>query len=64
MADGRERRARYPPPSSSAARRVSAPINAGFFAYDIPSDQQSSADHATEVDAYDESGNVVSEQPF
>ena len=39
---------------------VSAPINAGFFAYDIPNDQQSSEDHATEVDAYDQNGKLVS----
>ena len=41
---------------------VSAPINAGFFAYDIPADQQSSEDHATEVDAYDSNGKLVSKQ--
>jgi hypothetical protein len=41
---------------------VSAPINAGFFAYDIPIDQQSSEDHGTEVDAYDQNGKLVSKQ--
>ncbi len=41
---------------------VSAPINAGFFAYDIPADQQSSKDHATEVDSYDQNGKLVSKQ--
>lgn len=41
---------------------VSAPINAGFFAYDIPADQQSSEDHANEVDAYDPNGKLVSKQ--
>jgi hypothetical protein len=41
---------------------VSAPINAGFFAYDIPADQQSSEVHATEIDAYDQDGNLVSKQ--
>jgi hypothetical protein len=41
---------------------VSAPINAGFFAYDIPADQQSSQDHATAVEAYDQDGKLVSKQ--
>jgi hypothetical protein len=41
---------------------VSAPINAGFFAYDIPADQQSSQDHATTVEAYDQDGKLVSKQ--
>jgi hypothetical protein len=41
---------------------VSAPINAGFFAYDIPLDQQSSENHATEIDAYDQNGKLVSKQ--
>lgn len=41
---------------------VSAPINAGFYAYDIPADRQSSEDHATEVDAYDKDGKLVSKQ--
>lgn len=39
---------------------VSAPINAGFFAYDTPADQQSSEDHATEIEAYDQNGKLVS----
>lgn len=38
---------------------VSAPINAGFFAYDIPSNKQTSANHVTEIDAYDANGNLV-----
>jgi hypothetical protein len=41
---------------------VSAPINAGFFAYDVPSDWQSSQDHVTAVEAYDQDGNLVSRQ--
>ena len=41
---------------------VSAPINAGFFAYDIPAEQQSSDDHATAVEAYDQDGKLVSKQ--
>ena len=41
---------------------VSAPINAGFFVYDVPADQQSSKVHATVIDAYDQSGSLVSKQ--
>jgi hypothetical protein len=41
---------------------VSAPINAGFFAYDVPSDRQSSQDHVTAIEAYDENGKLVSKQ--
>jgi hypothetical protein len=41
---------------------VSAPINAGFFAYDIPTDRQSSEDHATEIEAFDHNGKLVSKQ--
>jgi hypothetical protein len=43
---------------------VSAPINAGFFAYDIPADQQSNEVHATEIDGYDAHGNLVSKDPI
>ncbi len=43
---------------------VSAPINAGFFAYDIPADQQSSEVHATEITGYDQDGNLVSKEPI
>ncbi len=43
---------------------ISAPINAGFFAYDVPNDEQSAADHLTEVDAYDAQGNLVERQPM
>jgi hypothetical protein len=42
---------------------VSAPINAGFFAYDVPQDQQSATDHVTEIDAYDANGNLVKSEP-
>jgi hypothetical protein len=42
---------------------VSAPINAGFFAYDVPQDQQSTTDHVTEIDAYDANGNLVKSEP-
>jgi hypothetical protein len=38
---------------------ISAPIDAGFFAYNVPSDKQSAADHLTEIDAYDANGNLV-----
>jgi hypothetical protein len=43
---------------------VSAPINAGFFAYDVPAAQQSSRVHVTAVDAYDRSGRLVAHQIF
>jgi hypothetical protein len=43
---------------------VSAPINAGFYVYDIPADEQSSEVHATAVEAYDENGKLVSKQPI
>jgi hypothetical protein len=43
---------------------VSAPINAGFFAYQVPNDKQSATDHVTEVDAYDANGNLVDQQPM
>lgn len=41
---------------------VSAPINAGFFAYDVPSERQSSQDHVTAVEAYDQNGRLVSKR--
>lgn len=41
---------------------VSAPINAGFFAYDVPSNRQSSQDHVTAIEAYDQNGNLVDKQ--
>jgi hypothetical protein len=43
---------------------VSAPINAGFFAYDVPAGEQSSGDHVTAVDAYDRQGALVGHQTF
>ena len=43
---------------------VSAPINAGFFAYDVPSNEQSTSDHVTEIDAYDSNGNLVKSDPI
>lgn len=43
---------------------VSAPINAGFFAFEVPNDKQSATDHVTEVDAYDATGNLVERQPM
>jgi hypothetical protein len=42
---------------------VSAPINAGFFAYDVPVADQSTP-HVTAVDAYDSEGRLVSHQIF
>ncbi len=43
---------------------VSAPINAGFFAYQVPNDKQSASDHVTEVDGYDANGNLVEQLPM
>jgi hypothetical protein len=43
---------------------VSAPINAGFFAYDVPNDKQSSKDHVTYMEAYDRKGTLVRRQTF
>jgi len=43
---------------------ISAPINAGFFTYEVPNDKQSATDHVTEVDAYDANGNLVEQQPM
>jgi len=40
---------------------VSAPINAGFFAYNVPADQQSSQNHASAIDGYDQNGKLVTE---
>jgi hypothetical protein len=42
---------------------VSAPINAGFFAYDVPVADQSTP-HVTAVDAYDSEGRLISHQIF
>jgi hypothetical protein len=43
---------------------VSAPINAGFFAYDVPASEQTSGVHVTAVDAYDRNGTLVRRQTF
>ncbi len=43
---------------------VSAPIAAGFFAYDVPAGEQTSQDHITAVDAYDRKGALVKHQTF
>ena len=43
---------------------VSAPIDAGFFAYDVPADEQSTRDHVTAVEAYDGAGRLVRNQTF
>ena len=43
---------------------MSAPIEAGFFAYDVPAGLQSRTHHVTEVDAYDRDGALVRHQTF
>lgn len=43
---------------------VSAPIDAGFFAYDVPAGEQSSRAHVTAVEAYDGNGTLVTRQTF
>jgi hypothetical protein len=43
---------------------VSAPIDAGFFAYDVPASERSSRDHLTAVDAYDSHGRLVRHETF
>ena len=43
---------------------VSAPIDAGFFAYDVPTGEQTSRAHVTAVDAYDRNGRRVAHQIF
>jgi hypothetical protein len=43
---------------------VSAPIDAGFFAYDAPAAEQSFQAHVKEVDAYDGGGTLVTRQTF
>jgi hypothetical protein len=43
---------------------VSAPINAGFFAYDVPAGEQTRRDHVTAVVAYDRRGKLVAHQTF
>jgi hypothetical protein len=43
---------------------VSAPIDAGFFAYDVAAGRQTSRVHVTAVDAYDRQGRLVAHQTF
>jgi hypothetical protein len=43
---------------------VSAPISAGFFAYAVPNDKQSSTNHVTAVESFDSHGALVTEQSF
>jgi hypothetical protein len=43
---------------------VSAPIAAGFFAYDVPAELRSRPRHVTAVDAYDRKGALVRHQTF
>jgi len=43
---------------------VSAPIDAGFFAYDVRPGEQSARRHVTAVDAYDRRGTLVQHQTF
>ena len=43
---------------------ASAPIDAGFFAYDVPPGEQSPRRHVTAVDAYDRRGTLVEHQTF
>jgi hypothetical protein len=43
---------------------VSEPIDAGFFAYDVPAGEQSPRQHVTAVDAYDRQGRLVQRQTF
>lgn len=43
---------------------LSDPIEAGFFAYDVPDDAQSAADHVTEIDAYDAGCRLVRRDPI
>lgn len=43
---------------------VSAPIDAGFFAYGVPGAEQTRSRHVTAVDAYDSRGRLVAHQTF
>lgn len=43
---------------------VSAPIDAGFFAYEVPPAKQTSRAHVTAVDAYDRNGRLLAHQTF
>lgn len=41
---------------------VSSPINAGFFAYDVPQDKRTSANHAVSVESASPTGMVLNRQ--
>jgi hypothetical protein len=43
---------------------VSAPIEAGFFAYDVPETHEQDRHGATQVVAFDEDGGVMQQTPF
>lgn len=43
---------------------VSAPIDTGFWAYQVPNDKQSETDYVTEVDAYDANGKLLEQVPI
>jgi hypothetical protein len=43
---------------------VSAPINAGFFAYDVPTHYQTEDNHLVNVSALEASGGIVKQQPL
>jgi hypothetical protein len=43
---------------------VSAPIDAGFFAYDVPASEQTSQAHVASIAAYDGNGLLVTRQTF
>ena len=43
---------------------VSAPIDAGFFAYDVPPGRRTGRVHVTGIDAYDGNGRLVDHQTF
>jgi len=43
---------------------VSSPIDAGFFAYDVPAREQTSQAHVASIAAYDGNGALVTRQTF
>jgi hypothetical protein len=43
---------------------ISVPIDAGFFAYDVPAGERTSRAHVTAVDAYDRKGRLLAHQTF
>jgi hypothetical protein len=43
---------------------VSAPIDAGFFAYDVPAGKQTTRIHVTAIDAYDRKERLLAHQTF